>query len=81
MNPHSRFRRGLESRLDEVGRLPISLKAGLAAACTQRQAEIFRVYMLRTGSLDASGFARLLSAIWRKIRQQEVLGAKEHAEW
>jgi hypothetical protein len=74
-------KRGLELRHAAIDRLPIDLKAALAAACTQRQTEVYRVYARRTGTPTAAAFDNLLNAIWDKIHRRQGLGPKEHMDW
>ena len=81
MNHSSQFRRGLELRRAEIDRLPLDLKAALAAACTQRQMEVYGTYARRTGTSAAVSFSRLLDAIWDKIRCRQSLGREEHLQW
>jgi hypothetical protein len=81
MNPSSESRRGLELQHAAIDRLPIDLKAALAAACTQRQTEVYRAYTRRTGSGTSAAFDKLLNAIWDKIHHRQSLGKKEHMEW
>jgi hypothetical protein len=81
MNPGSQSKRGLELRYAAIDRLPIDLKAALAAACTQRQTEVYRIYTRRTATPTSAAFDNLLKAIWDKIHHRRALGAKEHAEW
>jgi hypothetical protein len=81
MNPLPQSRRGLELHHAEIDRLPTDLKAALAAACTQRQAEVYRAYARRTRTPTSAAFDNLLNAIWEKIRCRQAHGAKEHMEW
>lgn len=81
MKPLPRSRRGLELHRDEIDRLPTELKAALAAACTQRQAEVFRTFARRTGARVSAEFDNLLSAIWDKIKSRQGLDSKEHVNW
>jgi hypothetical protein len=62
---------GLKLHKPEVNRLPISLKAALAAACTQRQAEAFRVCKRRTDG-SAKEFDDLLERIWEDARSPQA---------
>jgi hypothetical protein len=81
MNPGSQSRRGLELRHAAIDRLPTDLKAALAAACTQRQTDVYRAYARRTGTPGSAAFDKLLNAIWEKIHNRQGLGAKEHMDW
>lgn len=81
MNALSPSSRGLELHHDEIDRLPADLKAALAAACTQRQAEVYRAYARRTNTPTAAGFDNLLNAIWGKIQRRQDHGSKEHLQW
>jgi hypothetical protein len=74
-------KRGLELQHAAIDQLPIDLKAALAAACTQRQTEVYRAYARRTGTRASAAFDNLLNAIWEKIHHRQALGAKEHTEW
>jgi hypothetical protein len=80
MNSDSRFKRGLELRHAAIDRLPTDLKAALAAACTQRQALVFRAYTRRTGTSASAAFDNLLYAIWERIYLRQRNETKEHAE-
>jgi hypothetical protein len=69
-------------RCDGVNALWLSHgNAALAAACTQRQTEVYRIYTRRTATPTSAAFDNLLKAIWDKIHHRQGLGAKEHAEW
>jgi hypothetical protein len=81
MNPLPPSRRGLELHRAEIDRLPTDLKAALAAACTQRQTEVYRIFARRTGARTFDEFDNLLSAIWDKIRGRQGLDSKEHMNW
>jgi uncharacterized protein YjaG (DUF416 family) len=63
---------GLEPHRARLDRLPTCLKAALAAACAQRQAEVYRAYVRRTGAGNAEAFDNLLTAIWNDIRRGQV---------
>lgn len=81
MNPLPQSRRGLELHHAEIDRLPTDLKAALAAACTQRQIEVYRNFARRTGARASAEFDNLLSAIWDKIKSRQGLDSKEHMNW
>ena len=81
MNPIPQSKRGLELYHAEIDRLPTDLKAALAAACTQLQAEVYRAYARRTGTGASAAFNNLLDAIWEMIRRRQSHSAKEHMEW
>jgi len=59
---------GLELHRARIDRLPACLKAALAAACAQRQAEVYRAYVKRTGAGNSEAFDNFLNAIWDDIR-------------
>jgi hypothetical protein len=59
---------GLEQNRARIERLPARLKAALAAACAQRQAEVYHAYVKRTGAGNSESFDNLLNAIWDDIR-------------
>jgi hypothetical protein len=81
MNSGFQFQRGLELCHAAIDRLPTDLRAALAAACTQRQAEVYRTYAMRTRSRISADFDDLLGAIWAKIHNREKLGPGEHSRW
>jgi hypothetical protein len=58
---------GLERYRARINRLPTVLKAALAAACAQRQAELYRAYVRRTGAGNSEVFDNLLTSIWDDI--------------
>jgi hypothetical protein len=70
---------GLKLHEPVIDRLPTSLKAGLAAACTQRQAEAYRVHQRRIGR-SAKEFDALLECIWRDARSPRA-SEQEHKQW
>lgn len=53
--------------------MPTSLKAALATACAQRQAEVYRAYVERTGAGNSEVFDNLLGAIWNEICGPQTL--------
>jgi hypothetical protein len=71
---------GLEPFAARVDRLPPQLKAALAAACAQRQAEVYHAYVRRTGGGSSQGFDRLLSAIWDDVRNPQA-SELDHKRW
>lgn len=81
MNPFPRSRRGLELHRAEINRLPPDLKAALAAACTQRQAQVYCAFARRTGVRAPAEFDNLLSAIWDRIKSRQGLDSEEHMSW
>jgi hypothetical protein len=81
MNLGSRSKRGLELQHAAIGRLPTYLKAALAAACTQRQTEVYRAYARRAETRTSVAFDNLLNAIWDKIHHRQNLESEEHMEW
>jgi Protein of unknown function (DUF416) len=71
------LRRGLELHPARIDRLSTGLKAALAAACAQRQAEVYRAYARRTGARSAGVFDNLLNEIWGDIQCQQA-SEQEH---
>jgi hypothetical protein len=77
---------GLELHADALDRLPANLKTVLAAACTQRQAEIFRIYAGRAKAKTSHTFDEILDSVWRdessraiphrELVELEILGKK-----
>jgi hypothetical protein len=59
---------GLEPNRARIDLLPPRLKAALAAACAQRQAEVYHAYVRRSGAGNSEAFDNLLNAIWDDIR-------------
>src|SRR5579862_420903 len=80
MNPDLDLRRGLELHPARIDRLPTALKAALAAACAQRQAEVHRAYVRRAGAGRAGAFDKLLNEIWDDIRCQQA-SEHDHKKW
>jgi uncharacterized protein YjaG (DUF416 family) len=80
MNCDLNFRRGLELHSARIDRLSTGLKAALAAACAQRQAEVYRAYARRAGAANAGAFDNLLNKIWDDIRCQQASN-HEHKKW
>ena len=74
------YRRGLELHATTIDRLHTCLKGALAAACAQRQGEVYRAYARRTNDGSAKGFDNLLNAIWDDIRYARV-SEQEHRKW
>jgi hypothetical protein len=75
------MRLGLELHTNVLDRLPLGPKIALAAACTQRQAEVFRLYTTRTATKNSDIFDRILNSIWqdgqlshRQLAEYEVIG-------
>jgi hypothetical protein len=71
---------GLELHRARIDRLPTRLKGALAAACAQRQAEVYRAYVKRTGAGDSEAFDNLLNAIWDEIRRPRA-SEQDHKQW
>jgi hypothetical protein len=71
---------GLELHRARVDRLPTGLKAVLAAACAQRQAEVYRAYVNRTGAGASDAFGNLLNAIWDDIRCPQA-SERDRSKW
>jgi uncharacterized protein DUF416 len=71
---------GLELHRARIDRLPVGLKAALAAACAQRQAEIYRAYVKRTGAGNSEAFDHVLNAIWDDIRCPQA-SEQERKKW
>jgi hypothetical protein len=80
MNLGPDLRRGLELHSARIDQLPTALKAALAAACAQRQAEVYRVYSRRTGDGDSVAFDSLLNEIWGDIRCKQA-SEQDHKKW
>jgi hypothetical protein len=74
------LRRGLELHGVTIDRLPTSLKGALAAACTQRQSEVYRTYAKSTNDGSAKGFDNLLDMIWNDIAFPQA-SEQEHKSW
>jgi hypothetical protein len=55
---------GLKLHRTAIDRLPTRLKGALAAACAQRQAEVYRAYIRRTSEDTSAEFDDLLDTIW-----------------
>ena len=73
-------RRGLELCATAIDRLPGCLKAALAAACAQRQGDIYRTYAMRTKDGSAEGFDNLLRTIWDNIGFHRI-SEQDHKKW
>jgi hypothetical protein len=73
------MRLGLKLHETAIDRLPTSLKAGLAAACTQRQAEAHRACKRRTDG-SAKEFDDLLERIWQDACSLQA-SEQEHKQW
>jgi hypothetical protein len=71
---------GLELHRAKIDRLPARLKAALAAACAQRQAEVYRAYVRRTEAGNSEAFDSLLNAIWDDIRCPQA-SEQERKSW
>jgi uncharacterized protein YjaG (DUF416 family) len=80
MNPDVELKRGLELHSARIDQLPTCLKAALAAACAQRQADVYRVYSRRTGDGNSRAFDNLLSEIWEDIRCKQA-SEQDHNKW
>jgi hypothetical protein len=80
MNSGSRHRRGLELQHALIDKLPIGLRAALAAACTQRQVEVYRIYARRTGVRTSAAFDKVLDAIWNQIHKGQRFETGEDME-
>jgi hypothetical protein len=80
MNVRSDFRRGLQLHAAAIDRIPTNLKGALAAACAQRQAEVYRTYAARTRDGSPKGFDDLLNAIWDDIVFKQA-SEQEHRKW
>jgi hypothetical protein len=74
------LRRGLELHGVTIDRLPINLKEALAAACTQRQGEVYRAYAKSTNDGSAKGFDDLLDKIWNDSAFPQA-SEQEHKSW
>jgi hypothetical protein len=74
------LRRGLELHGVTIDRLPINLKGALAAACTQRQGEVYRAYAKSTNDGSAKGFDDLLDKIWNEITSPQA-SEQQHKSW
>jgi hypothetical protein len=79
MNPDLDLRRGLELHPARIDRLSTGLKAALAAACAQRQAEVYGAYARRAMAGRAGAFDKLLNEIWDDIRCQQA-SERDHKE-
>jgi uncharacterized protein YjaG (DUF416 family) len=73
-------RRGLELHAVTIDRLPTNLKGALAAACTQRQCEVYRTYANSINDGSAKGFDNLLDMIWKEITSPQA-SEQEHKSW
>jgi hypothetical protein len=71
---------GLELHRATIDGLPKRLKAALAGACAQRQAEVYRAYARRTGHGNSKAFDNLLNAIWDDIHRPQA-SEQEHTKW
>jgi hypothetical protein len=71
---------GFEPHRARIDRLPTGLKAALAAACAQRQAQVYHAYVKRTGAGSSEMFDKLLSAIWDDIRRPRA-SAQDRKRW
>jgi hypothetical protein len=80
MNQGVELRRGLERHPARIDQLPTCLKAALAAACAQRQADVYRVYSRRTGDGNSRALDNLLSEIWEDIRWKKA-SEQDHNKW
>jgi hypothetical protein len=80
MNPSMDLRRGLKLHTARIDQLPTCLKAALAAACAQRQAEVYRVYSRRTSDGHSRAFDNLLDEIWEDIRCKKA-SEQDHKKW
>jgi hypothetical protein len=76
----SRHRRGLELRQALIDQLPVGLRAALAAACAQRQVEVYRTYARRTGASTSAAFDKILDAIWSQIHKGQCFKTGEDTE-